>query len=319
MKHIPKVSVGLPIYNGEKYITQALDSILAQTFEDFELIISDNASTDRTREICLDYAARDSRIKYSRNRQNLGLTRNFNHAFELARGEYFAYMSHDDYIAPDLIARCVEILDNDSSVILCHCQVLIVDEQGKPVAHYDDKLKFHNEDSPYAHKRFRDLIMIPHLCLDDFGLMRTEVLHNINPLYDSFYGSDRNFLAELSLYGKFHHLPDVMFYWRDERDKYAQFNSWLSRLHTWEFWTRRLDTSKPNEIPLPRWSALKGYIKSVGRVKLSRNERLLCYLVVAEWIPKNAKGLFKDLLIASLIFLTWLLPKKKPIQSVSAK
>ena len=100
--HQPRVSIGLPVYNGERYLPQALDAILSQTFEDFELIISDNASTDSTQDICKSYAANDARVKYFRNSSNIGISRNFNRVFELSSGgEYFKWCAHDDLMAPD--------------------------------------------------------------------------------------------------------------------------------------------------------------------------------------------------------------------------
>src|SRR5215207_1517689 len=108
---LPRVSVGLPVYNGENYLAEAIDSVLAQTYQNFELIISDNASTDSTEEICRDYAARDRRIRYFREPQNRGAAWNFNHTFELARGEYFKWVAHDDVIGPQYLARTVDQLD----------------------------------------------------------------------------------------------------------------------------------------------------------------------------------------------------------------
>ena len=96
----PRVSIGLPVYNGDNYLAETLDSILAQTFTDFELIISDNGSTDRTEAICRRYAAQDHRVRYVRNPSNLGAARNYKRAFELARGEYFKWNGHDDPLAP---------------------------------------------------------------------------------------------------------------------------------------------------------------------------------------------------------------------------
>ena len=113
----PKVSLGLPVYNGENFIAQAIESILAQTFTDFELIITDNGSTDRTPKICEAYAARDRRVAYSRNPENLGAAPNFNRAFALSSGRYFKWVAHDDLIAPEFLARCVKVLDNDPSVV----------------------------------------------------------------------------------------------------------------------------------------------------------------------------------------------------------
>src|SRR5215212_10104103 len=107
----PRVTVGIPVYNGAKYLGQAIESVLAQTFADFELIICDNASTDATAAIALDYAARDPRVRYARNRENLGVGRNFNRLIELGMGQYFKWLAADDVIAPEFLERCVEALD----------------------------------------------------------------------------------------------------------------------------------------------------------------------------------------------------------------
>jgi glycosyltransferase involved in cell wall biosynthesis len=107
----PKVSIGMPVYNREPYIPAVLDSVLSQTYRDFELLISDNASTDRTEAIGREYAARDSRIRYVRNATNLGLAGNYNSVFRLAVGEYFRWVAGDDLCAPESLAACVEVLD----------------------------------------------------------------------------------------------------------------------------------------------------------------------------------------------------------------
>src|ERR1700693_4622631 len=111
----PMVSIGLPVYNGEVYLRQALDSILAQTFSDFELVISDNASTDSTEVICREYAAVDSRIRYRRQTRNRGVTWNFRQVVLLSSGKYFLWTSCDDLLAPNYVERCIEVLENDPS------------------------------------------------------------------------------------------------------------------------------------------------------------------------------------------------------------
>ena len=133
----PCVSIGLPVYNGEKFLKETLDSILAQTFEDFELIISDNASTDRTEEICKEYAAKDRRIRYYRNKENLGAGWNNNRVFELCTGEYFKWNAHDDVCAPEFLERCIKVLVQDPTVVLCYPKVTVIDEQGKFVRNWD--------------------------------------------------------------------------------------------------------------------------------------------------------------------------------------
>ncbi|GAF67255.1 unnamed protein product, partial [marine sediment metagenome] len=114
----PLVSIGMPVYNGERYIRQALDTLVAQTFTDFELIISDNASIDSTSEICLEYAARDKRIRYYRNERNMKTAWNFNRVFELSSGEYFMCASHDDWWAPNYLSSCLEALSSSESIVL---------------------------------------------------------------------------------------------------------------------------------------------------------------------------------------------------------
>jgi len=126
----PRVSIGVPVYNGESYLACALDSMLGQTYGDFELIISDNASTDRTPEICRQYAARDPRVRYLREEQNRGLAWNFNRVVEVSRGDYFKWAAYDDVCAPSFLARTVEVLDNDPHVILATSVAALIDAQG---------------------------------------------------------------------------------------------------------------------------------------------------------------------------------------------
>ncbi|MGA7951628.1 MAG: glycosyltransferase family A protein [Thiobacillaceae bacterium] len=111
----PIVSIGMPVFNGERYIRDALDSLLAQTFTDFELIISDNASTDRTEQICRQYAAHDARIRYVRQSVNLGALPNFQFVLEAAVGEYFMWAAYDDFWKPNFIAHALPAM-NDKSV-----------------------------------------------------------------------------------------------------------------------------------------------------------------------------------------------------------
>src|SRR6185436_6923974 len=107
----PRVSIGVPVYNGERYLAATLDSLLAQTFDNFEIIVSDNASSDRTAQLALEYAERDSRVRYTRNPRNLGAGANYRRAFQLSRGQYFRWSAADDISAPESLARCVEVLD----------------------------------------------------------------------------------------------------------------------------------------------------------------------------------------------------------------
>jgi glycosyltransferase involved in cell wall biosynthesis len=104
---MPKVATGMPVWNGEKFVSEAIESILAQTYGDFELVISDNASTDATAEICHDYAKQDARIRYIRQKTNIGAAPNYNEVFRHSSGQYFKWAAHDDVLAPEFIGECV--------------------------------------------------------------------------------------------------------------------------------------------------------------------------------------------------------------------
>ncbi|MCK5541095.1 MAG: glycosyltransferase family 2 protein [Desulfobacterales bacterium] len=131
------VSVGLPVYNGASFINQAVDSLLAQDYKDFELIISDNASTDRTQEICLEYAEQDKRVRYYRSRDNMGASWNFNHVFELSTGEYFMWASHDDYWEPSYISACIKAYEFSPDIILAGAFCESFDTQGENASFID--------------------------------------------------------------------------------------------------------------------------------------------------------------------------------------
>src|SRR5947199_10486063 len=103
----PRVSIGIPVYNAENFLREAIESIRQQTFTDFEIVISDNCSTDRTPQICEEYAAKDRRIRYVRNATNLGAGFNHRRVAELARGEFFKWQSRDDLCHPTFLERCV--------------------------------------------------------------------------------------------------------------------------------------------------------------------------------------------------------------------
>jgi len=127
---IPRLNIGLPVFNGEKYLAQTLESILGQTYSDFELIISDNASTDGTQDICLEYAARDRRIRYHRNSQNIGAAQNWFYVFDLSSSEYFASVAHDDIYDREYMHKCVDVLEQDASVIVCYSKTRAIDGSG---------------------------------------------------------------------------------------------------------------------------------------------------------------------------------------------
>jgi len=129
----PTVSIGLPVYNGERFIRQALDSALSQTFQDFEIIISDNYSTDGTQEICRAYAAQDSRIKYIRQDKNLGMYWNLSFVARSATGQFFTWLAHDDILEPGFLEQTLKYLSQHPRVVLAAGDFAVIDENGCPL------------------------------------------------------------------------------------------------------------------------------------------------------------------------------------------
>jgi len=273
----PFLSIGLPVYNGDNYLEQALDSLVNQTFSDFELIISDNGSTDRTEEICRTYAARDERIRYYRNEENLGATKNFNRTFELSSGKYFKWAAHDDVLVPEFLERCIEVLERDDSVVLCHCKTNIIDQYGKPYLHYLVEL---NTDSPRPHERFHAMVSIEHWCFQSFGVVRAEALKK-TPLIQSFSGSDKNLLAELCLMGKIYEIPEALFLRREHPE--ASTNAFPGERER-GLW---FDPTLAGQIHIPIWLKFSNYFKSINRVPLSPYDRLMCYFQLARWVGEK--------------------------------
>ena len=286
----PKVSIGLPVYNGEAFIGEAIESILDQTFTDFELLISDNASTDRTPEICRRYADGDARVRYSCNEANLGAAANYNRVFHLARGDYFRWAAHDDKLAPDYLAACVAVLDRDPSVVLCYPQTLIIDERSEPLHVHPDNLDLA---SPEPHLRFdqyfRRYSPRRDECNAVFGLVRREVLAQTG-LIGAYASSDMILLGEIALLGKIQEVQRPLFLRRDHVRTSVRANRDLRDRAAW------FDPALKAKRLLPRWRWFGQYLDAVGRAPLSYGERLKCYAVIAKrFVPHNYRIMVLEL------------------------
>ena len=288
MVNIPKVNIGLPVYNGENFIEETLDSILSQTYADFELIISDNASTDKTEKICNLYAEKDKRIRYHRNKENLGGSRNYNKAFELSNSEYFKWAAHDDIISPTFLERCVEVLDQDPSIVLCYSKMQYIDAKGSVLNDYEERP---NHASQKTFMRFSDFVLKGTGTFEHFGLVRSNVLKKIT-LYEGYSLTDNVILAELSLQGKFFEIPEILFFIRSHPEQCTQAIPDRVAQTIW------YDTRKKNKLAFPHWKATSGYLRSVNNASLKYDEKLKCYMVVGKWMKMNNRRLFGDLKVA---------------------
>lgn len=282
MDKIPKVSIGLPVFNGEQFLEEAIDSILAQTFDDFELIISDNASTDRTGEICRYYQSKDRRIRYRRNETNLGGANNANLTFLLSQGKYFRWAAYDDICSPQLLEKCLEVLDSDPSVVLTYGQTIKINDLGEIIGGTFSPLGESN--SP--HERFLEIANRDHQCEVIYGLYRSDILR-LTSLQKNYTDSDRTLLCELGLYGKFYQIQEPLF--RKRYHLKNQYHDWRTRM-AW------FDDRFIGKIVFPNWIQIYNFFVIINRSPLSIKEKLLCYFnVIGPILFRNSRELLRDL------------------------
>jgi glycosyltransferase involved in cell wall biosynthesis len=271
---VPLVSVGLPVFNGEAFLEDALRSVLAQTLDELELILCDNASQDRTAEICRDYAARDPRIHYFRNPRNLGAAANYNLAFSYARGRYFKWLAHDDRMSPTFLAKTYRVLEEREDAVLCNTVVSYIDAAGAQIGLYDSRLA--GADSLCASARFAWMVLRSHSCVDFFGLIRRDALHR-SLLHGSFHGADRALLAQLALRGRMIQLPAPLLAMREHPNRYTRAQRRASDRAAWH------DSTRGAQASFPTWRLYGEYLKMVRREDLTPQERSRCYAVLARW------------------------------------
>ena len=213
----PLVSIGMPVYNGSRHFERAIESLLNQSFRDFELIISDNASTDNTQALCERYAQQDTRIRYIRQRENIGVAHNWNAVVHAARGTYFKWSSASDECAAEFIAKCVASLEADSGVVLAFGRTRFIDEDGTLLEVYDGDFSV-TARTPSA----RFACVCSQLVLNNAqsGLIRLDALRKtaLDRLYPH---GDPVLMAELALHGRWQLLPDVLLYRRTGRGNFT--------------------------------------------------------------------------------------------------
>jgi glycosyltransferase involved in cell wall biosynthesis len=209
----PLVSIGLPVYNGEKYIRQAIEAILNQDYQNIELVISDNSSTDQTGEICREYQQKDPRIRYYRNAENLGSAKNFKQVFELSKARYFMWAAHDDYFESAFISGCLARLQENPDAVLCCSEVNFIDEQGQiktdPAFSEFKNIDTAGMDIPGRVRRL--LSVIGWVAI--YGIIRRSALEKVL-LDNPSYGFDVILLLELLLQGDIIKVPEKLFCYR---------------------------------------------------------------------------------------------------------
>jgi glycosyltransferase involved in cell wall biosynthesis len=267
------VSIGLAVYNGGRYLGAALDSLVTQDYADFEIILSDNASDDETEAICREHAARDPRIRYSRNERNMGALWNAVRVYELARGEYFMWAAHDDLRDPQYLSRCVAALESNPRALFCCTGVKLIDADGHDIS---DTFRFRSYPPIGAtpRERFRALIRSTSW-LHVYSLIRTPALGQTK-LGNYMWGGDVVLVADLCLRGEVAYVPEKLFDYRYFATK------------TNEELASGISTSET--VVKVSWSDLAANLmESVRRSPLSRREKLrLKWMIIFELCIRNA-------------------------------
>jgi glycosyltransferase involved in cell wall biosynthesis len=266
--------VGLPVFNGEDYIAEAIRSVLGQTLSDLELIIQDNASTDRTGDICRQFQAQDRRVRYFRNPRNLGAAPNYNLAYNLARGRYFKWLAHDDRMEPRYLEATTGALETRPDAVLCNTVVRYIGAEGEYIGLYDSGLARADAASPSA--RFASLVLSSHSCVDFFGVLRRSAMKR-SLLHGSFHGADRAFLAQMALRGAFVQLPEPLVEMREHGGRYTRKQVRATERLAWH------DASLRGRITFPAWRLFAEYVNAVRGEPLPLSERMRCYGVLAKW------------------------------------
>jgi glycosyltransferase involved in cell wall biosynthesis len=265
----PPITIGMPVYNGERYLAEALECVLAQDFGDYEVLISDNASTDSTEEICRSYAARDPRIRYHRWDRNRGMVRNIGYTMESATGEFFKNYSYDDRIAPTFLSTCLRaIREAPESVVLVYPRTGIIGIDGEDLGEYEDRLDLR---SPSPAARFASFTRQVRQVNVIHGVYRTAVLQQLLPL-KTLLGFDNLLFAELALRGEFREIPELLFYRRSHPGSYAMGAPSPAAM------ARALDPDAPASIVrAPVTRLFFAHLGAVWRAPLSPGERLATY------------------------------------------
>ena len=300
----PTLSIGLPVYNGEEYLREAIESILTQDFDDLELLIGDNGSTDGTEAICREYVAKDARVKYFRSEVNRGAFWNYNRLFPLGRGRYWKWQAHDDVLGPGFLSRCIETLEQASSdVVLVFPKTVIIDENSAVVdAEYICDLDFQEE---RAARRLQDYVVHDGEQHAVFGVYRTEAVRKTG-LTGNYWGGDIGFLAELLCQGKFVELPDRLFLRRYHSGTSLVSNKDPGEVAAW------FDPRKKGKNAWPRtrllWEISKGINRSpqsvVGKAKCEAS-------VLRAWVPHFGRVMVGEAKRGVKYRLGWLKHKLK--------
>lgn len=288
----PLVSVAVPVRNGENFLADALDSLLAQTYEHWEALVSDNASTDATGDIARAFARRDERIRYERHAHDLGAAPNYNHGFHHTVGQYLKWLAHDDVCRPEFLEAAVDALQRHPDAVVATSLSETIDEHGATVVRCEPHP---GTASPGAIDRCRAVLEADRIDEAVFGLMRRSAVARTR-LHGSYTGSDRTFMVELAMQGPFVVLPEPHLAFREHAGRSTRAFIDSTQAHPREAW---FDTSRANRVVFPNWRRTGEFVTAIHRSGLPARDRRGAYGVVAQWLlADNWKRLANDIRLA---------------------
>lgn len=286
--HTPKVSIGFPVYNGENYVEQAIRSILNQTYKDFELIISDNASTDHTSEVCNTLARNDSRVRYFLNNKNMGAAWNFNKVFHLSKGKYFIWACHDDVWNQNLLERYVEVMEKMPKVVSCYSKTTFINENGEAIYSVVGRPDLYISSPHERFKLFLKYHSPTNECSQVLGLFRSEMLKH-TPLMGKYPSPDMILLGEIAIRGPSYEVQDVLLIRRDHPLKSTNANRTMEEKAAW------LDPRQKGRIQLTTCRWIYELHKSVIRSPVNLYEKVKCVKEVWKWGWLFRSGVKKEM------------------------
>jgi glycosyltransferase involved in cell wall biosynthesis len=275
-----RMSIGVPVFNGARYLEACVDSLLSQTYCDLEILISDNASTDRTPDICRAYCDLDQRVRYFRQPRNRGVAANYRFVFDHTGGEFFKWAAYDDVCEPQFIERCVATLSRSPSDVLAFPSTTFIDGAGEPLPRVDGGARWRNHPKPIG--RLNDLLVDPTRSFAkwQFGVIRRAALVRTG-LIRNYDASDQVLMAELALLGGFARVSEPLFRLRIHESTSGVANVSPGELADW------YDPDRGDQYPLDRTSTLLGYVGAVMSSPLSVHEKVAGTGLVARWLVSN--------------------------------
>lgn len=264
-----RVAIGVPVYNGAQFLAESLDSLLGQTYENIDFVISDNGSTDGTEEICRAFAARDSRVRYLRSDVNRGASWNYENVVNQTSAPFFKWATHDDLIAPTYIERCVDVFASaPATVALVYGRTKVIDDNGVVIRDHEDNLDIRD---PRPHRRLAIVVRNVVMYNAGFGLIRRTALDQTR-LLDAFPAADYVFMAELAMAGEFWEIPEFLFFRREHAAMSRKANPTAAEAAEW--FAPGSGTTGPSREFLTIFAE---HFRSIHKAPLGRLDRARCY------------------------------------------